>query len=66
MSFTTTVERVLIAWFNDCVLSMQIANPIIAMVDSVLYYSIRTRLFANLLITNAGNTHNLQLIDTRN
>ena len=69
MSFTTTVERVLIAWFNDCVLgrSGQIANPIIAMVDPVLYYSTHTRLcFANLLIANAGTTHNSQLIDTRN
>ena len=38
-----TVGRVLIAWFNDCVLgkSGQIANPIIAMVDPVPYYSIR-------------------------
>ena len=39
---TNTVGRVLTAWFNDCVLgkSGQIANPIIAMVDPVLCYSI--------------------------
>ena len=41
-----TVGRVLFAWFNDCVLgkSGQIANPIIAMVDPISYYSIRARL----------------------
>ena len=34
-----TIGRFLIAWFNECVLgkSGQIANPIIAMVDPVLY-----------------------------
>ena len=39
-----TVGRVLIAWFNDCVVgrSGQIANSIIAMVDPVRYYSIHT------------------------
>ena len=39
MSVTNTVGRVLIAWFNDCVLgkSGQIANPIIVMVDPVPY-----------------------------
>ena len=68
MLYPNTVGRVLIAWFNDCILgkSGQIANPIIAMVDPVPYYSMRAHLFANLLIANAGNTHNLQLIDTRN
>ena len=41
-----TVGRVLIAWLNACVLgkSGQIANPIIARVDSVLYYCICARL----------------------
>ena len=42
-----TVGRVLvIAWFNDCVLgrSGRIANPIIAMIDPVPYYSIHARL----------------------
>ena len=63
-----TIGRFLIVWFNDCVLgkSGQIANPIIAMVDPVLYCSIRARLFVNLLIANAGTTRNSQLIDTRN
>ena len=58
----------LIAWFNDCVLvkSGQIANPIIAMVNPVLYCSIHTFLLANLLIANVGKTHNSQLIDTHN
>ena len=39
-----TVGRVLIAWFNDYVLgkSGQIANPIIAMVDPILYNTIRS------------------------
>ena len=38
----TFVGRVLIGWFNDRIQgrSGQIANPIIAMVDPVLYYSI--------------------------
>ena len=38
----TTVGQVSIAWFNDCILGKkgQIANPIIANVDPVLYYSI--------------------------
>ena len=41
-----TVERVLIAWFNDCVLpwSSQIANLIIALIDPVPYYRIRASL----------------------
>ena len=38
----------------------QIVNPLIAMVDPVLYYSIHTFIFANLLIVNAGTTCNLQ------
>ena len=40
-----TVGLVLIAWFNNCVQvkSGQIANPIIAIVDPVLYCSIRAR-----------------------
>ena len=39
----TTVGRFLIAWFNNCILvkSGQIANLITAMVDPILYYSIR-------------------------
>ena len=42
-----TVGRVLIAWFNDCVLpwSSQIANVIIALVDPVPYYRIHASLF---------------------
>ena len=46
VSKSIPVGRFLIAWFNDCVLgkSGQIANPIIAMVDPVPYYSIRARL----------------------
>ena len=62
----STVGRVLIAWFNDCVLgrSGQIANPIIAMIDLVPYT--RMFMFANLLIANTGNPRNSQLIDTRN
>ena len=41
-----TIVRVLIVWFNDCVVgkSGQIANPIIAMVDPIPYYSIHARL----------------------
>ena len=41
-----TIGRLLIAWFNDCILgkSGKIANPIIVMVNPVLYYSIRARL----------------------
>ena len=42
--------------------SSQIANPIIAIVDPVLYCSIC--MFANLLIANIGKTHNSQLVDT--
>ena len=55
-------------WFNDCVLgkSGQVANPIIAMVDPIPYYSIRTFIFANQLIANAETTCNSQLVDTRN
>ena len=42
-------------------------NPIIAMVDPIPYYEYtRKYMFANLLIANAGTTHNSQLIDTRN
>ena len=41
-----TIGRVLIAWFNDCVLgkSGQTANPTIAMIDPVPYYSIHVHL----------------------
>ena len=44
--YHATIGRVLIAWFNDCILGKlgQITNPIIAMVDPVPYYSIRARL----------------------
>ena len=47
-------ESFLIVWFNDCVLgkSGQIANLIIAKVDSILYYSIRVCLC--LRIVNIG------------
>ena len=53
MTYGTTV---LIAWFNDCVLSKsgQIANPIIAIVDPVRYCSIHMFIVANLLIANVG------------
>ena len=55
-------------WFNDHVLgkSGQTANPIIAIVDPVPYYSIRMFVFANLLTVNVGKTHNSQLIDSHN
>ena len=41
-----TVGQFLITWFNDCVLgkSGQIANPIVAKVNPVPYYSIRAYL----------------------
>ena len=47
VSASSTIGRVLIAWFNDCVLrkSGQIANPIIAMVDPVPYYNIHTHVY---------------------
>ena len=37
--WVSTVGRILIAWFNDCVLgkSGQIVTPMIAMVDPVVY-----------------------------
>ena len=46
-----TIGRFLIAWFNECVLgkSGQIANPIIAMVDPVLYAYVNL-----LIIAHAG------------
>ena len=59
-----TVEKFLIVWFNNCVLgnSGQIANPIIVMVDPVLYYIVYSHImFASLLITNAGTTRDSQL-----
>ena len=67
-TISNTVGLVLIVWFNNCVLrkSGLIANPIIAIVDPVPYYSIHTFIFANLLIVNAGKARNSQLIDTRN
>ena len=34
--YTTTIGRLLMTWFNDCV-SGQIVNPIIAKVDPVLF-----------------------------
>ena len=48
-----TIGRVLIAWFNDCILgkSGQIANLIIAMVDPVPYYSIRAHVYVCEFIT---------------
>ena len=41
-----TVARILIEWFNDCILGKlgQIMNPKIAVVDPVPYYGIRARL----------------------
>lgn len=56
-----TVGRVLIVWFNGCVLgkSGQTTNLIIANVDPAPYYSIRTRLSSRIyLISNVGNTYN--------
>ena len=65
-----SVGRVLIVWFNDCILgkSGQIANPIIA--TSTLYCII---VYAHVYVceciinfANVGKTNNSQLIDTRN
>ena len=39
-----TVGLVYIVWFNDLDESGQIANPMIAKVDPVLYYSVCTRI----------------------
>ena len=40
-----------LAWFNDCILG-KLANPIIAKVDPVPYFSIHTSMFAKLLTEN--------------
>ena len=66
-----TVERVLIAWFNDCVLgvlgkSSQIAIPIITMVKPVPYYSMRTHIYVCESINCECRKYNSQLIDIRN
>ena len=59
------VGRVLIAWFNDCILgkSGQIVNPIIVTVNPVLYYSIHVCKSIN---CEHRKPRNSQLIDTRN
>ena len=49
-SSSITIGRFLIVWFNEGKLG-QIMNPIIAMVNPIPYYTIRARLFANLLWT---------------
>ena len=56
MGILITIGRVLTAWFNDCILVMsgQIANPIIAIVDPVLLLFMFMFMFARLLIVNVG------------
>ena len=64
-----TVGRVLIACFSDCVLGKlgQIANPIIAMVDPVPYYSIHPCLCLQ-MYTNCEHRKNSQfaIIENQN